>query len=78
MQYVRSGNRYKSLESAEDLIVRGIVWDVIRLAQISLLACCHLRNITDSVNITNDSSNSGESSTATRNNTNLQVIAISR
>jgi hypothetical protein len=71
---LRSGNGYQSLESAQDLIVGSIVWDLVRLRRSS----DHATNVSNHllayrVDVSNDSSDSRQPGPSTRNDANVLV-----
>ncbi len=74
--YSRGWDGYKTTEGAEDLIVRGIIRDLIALTWMRYVHhCC--KN-TYSVDITNNRSDSGKTGSTSRNDANvlIGVLAI--
>jgi len=73
----RSGNGHQSLESAQDLIVGGIIRDLVRLQQKSSFHDTNANNVPPyRVHVSNNSSDSRQPSPSTGDDANVLVRVL--
>lgn len=71
---IHGWNRYKTLECAEDLIIRGIIGDVIALSHSLVSHAIYVISlVSNRIHISNNSGKAGETCATTGNDANILV-----